>query len=50
MGNGVDGVTIAAGYNVPEVAELENATAKAGDRGRIKLWVEKEESSSLSSS
>ena len=50
IGKGVDGVTIAAGYNVPEFVEPENATAKAGDRGRMKFWVEKEESSRLSSS
>ena len=50
MGKGVDGVTIAAGYNVPEFVERENARVKAGDRGRMKFWVEKEESFSLSPS
>jgi len=45
----VDGVRMVAGYNVPELEEAENATAYAGDLGRMKLWVGRGVSSSLGS-
>lgn len=42
-----EGVRIVVGYSVPELVEV--AKAYAGDRGLMKLWVVREESSSLGS-
>lgn len=47
MGSGVEGVRMVVGYSVPELAGV--AKAYAGDRGLMKLWVVREESSSLAS-